>query len=275
VIFRTIIFLLHFIVRYVIIIVRGDVVMDEFKKIISATEFKTNLGKYLDYVIDNHEVVIMKNGKKAARLSPYITDIDRYLFVKEEALDYQYGGKKVSYEEFMEIYEKSELRMEFINGEIYLLASPNTYHQEISGNLHIIFKNFLKDKKCKVFYAPFDVHFYKPNFKDPDVMQPDLLIACDIEDSVNESGRYMGTPSLVVEILSKSTRSKDMVEKLNTYMLSGVKEFWIVDPKKKTILVYGFNELKMDEFASYKEVDQIHSYHFKELKVNAVDIFFS
>lgn len=248
--------------------------MDEFKKTITATELKTNLGKYLDYVIDNHEVVIMKNGKKAARLSPYITDIDRYLTVKEEALDYRYGGKKVSYEEFMEIYEKSERRMEFINGEIYLLGSPNMFHQEISGNLYVIFKNYLKGKKCKVFYAPFDVHFYKPDFKDPDVMQPDLLIACDLE-TINEKDRYMGTPSLVVEILSKSTRSKDMVEKLNTYMLSGVKEYWVVDPKKKTILLYGFKDLNVDEFTSYKEGDQIHSYYFEELKVDSNDIFFS
>lgn len=248
--------------------------MDEFKKTITATELKTNLGKYLDYVIDNHEVVIMKNGKKAARLSPYITDIDRYLTVKEEALDYRYGGKKVSYEEFMEIYEKSERRMEFINGEIYLLGLPNMFHQEISGNLYVIFKNYLKGKKCKVFYAPFDVHFYKPDFKDPDVMQPDLLIACDLE-TINEKDRYMGTPSLVVEILSKSTRSKDMVEKLNTYMLSGVKEYWVVDPKKKTILLYGFKDLNVDEFTSYKEGDQIHSYYFEELKVDSNDIFFS
>ena len=54
-------------------------------------------------------------------------------------------------------------------------------------------------------------------------MQPDLLIACDLEDTVTETGRYMGTPTLVVEILSPGTRSRDMVDKLNTYMLSGVR----------------------------------------------------
>ena len=92
---------------------------------ITATELKTNLGKYLDYVAENNEVVITKNGNKFVRLTPYITDIERYYAVKERSMDYQYGGKKVSYEEFMDIYEKSDLRMEFINGEIVLLASPN------------------------------------------------------------------------------------------------------------------------------------------------------
>ena len=244
-----------------------------YRKTITATELKTNLGRYLDYAIDNHEIVITKNGKKAVRLSPYITDIERYLAVKEEALDYQYGGKKVSYDEFMAIYEKSNLRMEFINGEIFLLASPGINHQEISGRLHLIFAEYLKDKACKVFFAPFDVHFNKNGFKEPDVMQPDLLIACDTENTVNEKGRYMGTPSLVVEILSPSTKSKDMVDKLNTYMLSGVREYWIVDPKEKIILLYGFKDCEIDEFYNFKIPDILKSYFFEGLEADLAKIF--
>ncbi|ATW26796.1 type II toxin-antitoxin system Phd/YefM family antitoxin [Candidatus Formimonas warabiya] len=247
--------------------------MSDTTKVITATEFKANLGKYIDYVIEDHEVVVTKNGKKALRLTPYITEIERYYTVKENALDYQYGGKKVSYEEFMEIYEKSDLRMEYINGEIVLLASPDTYHQDISGNLHIHLRAYLKDKKCKVFYAPFDVHFYKNELKTPDVMQPDLLIACDLEGAVNEKGRYMGTPTLCIEILSKSTRSKDMVDKLNTYMLSGVREFWIVDPNKHSVLVYGFKDFEIDEYTAYKLGDTLISYFFEGLAIIVDEIF--
>lgn len=246
-----------------------------YKKTITATELKENLGKYLDYAIANHEIVITKNGKKAARLSPYITDIERYLTIKEEALDYQYGGKKVSYDEFMEIYEKSNLRMEFINGEIFLLASPGTYHQEISGKLYLLLAEYLKGKKCKVFYAPFDVHFKKKDFKEPDVMQPDLFIACDLEETGNEKDRYMGTPTLVVEILSPGTRSRDMVEKLNTYMLSGVREYWIVDPEKKTILLYGFKDCKVDQFNDFKAPDILKSYYFEGLQADLAELFTS
>ena len=242
-------------------------------KVITATELKENLGKYLDYVSDDNEVVVTKNGKKIIRLTPYVTDIERYFTIKEKSLDYQYGGKKVSYEEFMEIYEKSDLRMEYINGEIVLLSSPNSFHQDISGNLYVIFRNYLKGKPCKVFYAPFDVHFYKKDFKDPDVMQPDLLIACDWESTINEKGRYMGTPTLVVEILSPSTRSKDMVDKLNTYMLSGVKEFWVVDPHQKIVLVYGFKDFEIDNFVTYKNDEIIKSYWFENLEVSLKNIF--
>ncbi len=247
--------------------------MEDMTQTITATELKKNLGKYLDYVAEDHEVVILKNGKKSVRLTPYITEIERYFTVKENALDYQYGGKKVSYEEFMEIYDHSELRMEFINGEIVILGSPSTFHQDISGNLYAFLRTYLKGKKCKVFYAPFDVHFYKKGLKTPDVMQPDLLIACDTEATINEKDRYMGTPTLCIEILSKSTKSKDMVDKLNTYMMSGVREFWVVDPKKLTILVYGFKDCEIDEFVSYKLEDTLVSYFFEGMEIALESVF--
>lgn len=240
--------------------------------VITATELKKNLGKYMDYTCQDNEVVITKNGSKAIRMTPYINNIERYFTVKEVSPDYVYGGKKVSYEEFMEIYSKSDLRMEYINGEIIIQASPSPQHQEISGNLNECLRNFLKGKSCKVFYSPFDVHFYKRGFKTPDVMQPDLLVICDF-DKFNENGRYLGTPIFVVEILSRSTRSRDMVDKLNTYMLSSVKEFWVVDPDAKTVMLYSFNDCKVEQFVIYREGETIHSYFFEGLTVNVSDIF--
>lgn len=148
---------------------------------ITATELKKNLGYYLDYVSEQQDVVITKNGHKIARLTPYITDLEQYFVERENALDHQYGGKKVSYEAFMQICEKSTLRMEYINGEIHLLAFPSINHQELLGRLYLIYTEYFKEKACRVFLAPFDVHFRKKDFKDPDVMQPDLLVICDMD----------------------------------------------------------------------------------------------
>jgi prevent-host-death family protein len=248
---------------------------DNYNKsiVITATELKQNLGKYLDHVEKLNDIVITKNGTKTARLTPYVTDIEQYFTVRENTLDYQYGGKKVSYEEFMQIYEKSSLRMEFINGEIYLLASPAIAHQQILGRLHLIYHEYFKGKQCRVFMAPFDVHFRKKDIKEPDVMQPDILVACDLEGNVTEKGRYMGTPSLVVEILSDSTRYKDVVTKLNTYAASGVKEYWIVDQKQETILIYSFKDCEIDRFVTYKRGDTAPSFLFDGLSVDVEDLF--
>lgn len=241
--------------------------------VITATELKQNLGKYLDFVEEQNDVVITKNGVKIARLTPYITDIEQYFTVREKALDYQYGGKKVSYEEFMEISEKSTLRMELINGEVYLLSSPNIGHQEILGRLYLLFNEYFKDKKCRVFLAPFDVHLQKKDMKTPDVVQPDLLVACDLENNVTEKGRYMGTPDLVVEILSDSTRNKDMIDKLNSYMLSRVKEYWIVDPKQETIIIYGFANNEIDRIKVFERGCVARSMQFEGLSADIDNLF--
>jgi prevent-host-death family protein len=241
--------------------------------VVTATELKQNFGKYLDFVEEQNDVVITKNGHKVARLTPYVTDIEQYFTIREKALDYLYGGKKVSYEEFMEIYEKSTLRMEFINGEIHLLSSPTIGHQEILGRLHLIFNQYFKGNKCRVFLAPFDVHFSKKDFKDPDVMQPDILVACDLENSVTEKGRYMGTPTLVVEIISDSTRNKDMIDKLNTYMLSGVREYWIVDQKQENILIYSFAGHQIDRYEFYRKDAVARSTAFQGLTADVGNLY--
>lgn len=241
--------------------------------VITATELKQNFGKYLDYVEQQNDVVITKNGTKIARLTPYVTDIEQYFTIREKALDYQYGGKKVSYEEFMEIYEKSTLRMELINSEIHLMGSPSIGHQEILGSLHLIFNDYFKGKKCRVFLAPFDVHFKKKDIKEPDVMQPDVLVACDLENNVTEKGRYMGTPTLVIEILSDSTRSKDMIDKLNTYRLSGVKEYWIIDQKQRSIMVYGFDNYEIETYKTYEKGNVAKSLIFKGLSTDVESLF--
>lgn len=242
--------------------------------VITVTELKQNLGKYIEHVEGQDDVVITKNGHKVARLTPYVTDIEQYFTLREKALDYQYGGKKVSYKEFMEISEKSTLRMEFINGEIYLLGSPTVGHQQLLGRLHLVFNEYFRGKTCQVFLAPFDVHFFKKDFKEPDVMQPDLLVACDLKDNVTEKGRYMGTPTLVIEILSPSTRTKDMIDKLNTYALSGVQEYWIADQSQEKILLYSFKENEIDEFGVYARQEIASSFVFSGLNLD-VDLLFA
>ncbi|MDO9579671.1 MAG: type II toxin-antitoxin system Phd/YefM family antitoxin [Bacteroidales bacterium] len=241
--------------------------------VITATELKQNLGKYLDFVEQQNDVVITKNGSKIARLTPYVTDIEQYFITRENALDYQYGGKKVSYEEFMEISEKSTLRMEFINGEIYLLASPDIRHQEILARLHLTFNEYFKGNKCRVFFAPFDVHFKKNNINEPDVMQPDMLVACDLEGNVTENRRYMGTPTLVVEILSDNTRSKDMITKLDTYRLSGVQEYWIIDPKQESIMIYVFTNYEIYWVKTFEKGANAESQVFNGLSTNVDALF--
>lgn len=249
--------------------------MEESRKVITATELKQNLGMYLDYVSENHEVIITKNGSYAARLSPYVNSILQYMILREQAPSYDLGSKMVSYEEFLEVSSKMEGRLEYINGEIIMQSSPNSFHQEAVGELYVILKSFFKDKGCKVFLAPFDVTLYKDedNSKTPDVIQPDLLVACDTKEKIDEKGRYQGTPTLVIEVLSPSTRSRDMVEKLNIFMRSGCREFWAIDTDRKVVYQYGFEKRKLVFDRLYQENEALISFVFGDLKVDLREVF--
>ena len=136
-----------------------------------------------------------------------------------------------------------------------------------------IFNEYFKENKCRVFLAPFDVHLNKKDFKEPDVIQPDLLVACDLENNVTDKGKYMGTPALVIEILSDSTRDKDMIDKLNTYKLSGVKEYWLIDQKQENVMVYSFDNYEIDKYKIYETGDTARSIIFNGLSADIKNLF--
>lgn len=240
----------------------------------TASEMKNNFGQYLKHVTEEDgEIIITKNNVRVARLVAYISDIEKYYTIRENAVNYDYDKKTVSYEEFMEIYSKSNARMEFLNGEIFIMSSPDIDHQSMVGNLHVLFKEFFKGKKCKAFIAPFDVHFKKKDIKDPDVLQPDLIVLCDLEDNINERRRYTGTPSLTLEILSSSTRTRDMVYKLNTFMTSGVSEYWIVDVDNQRITIFDFVDCQIDKMEVYKKGEVARSSYFEGLEADVKLLF--
>ena len=242
--------------------------------ITTASDMKNGFGQYLKHVTDEDgEIIVTKNNVRVARLVPYVSDIEKYFTIRENAVKYDYDKKTVSYEEFMGIYERRDTRMEFLNGEIHIMSSPDIDHQSMVGNFYVHFREFFKGKKCKVFMAPFDVHFKKKDIKDPDVLQPDLIVACDWEENINDKRRYMGTPSLTLEILSASTRTRDMVYKLNTFMTSGVSEYWIADIENRRITLFSFIDCQIDKMEVYKEGEIARSVNFAGLDADVKLLF--
>ena len=124
-------------------------------------------------------------------------------------------------------------RWELIDGVPYAMAAPSYAHQSVSGNLYLQVGQFLRGKKCKVLYAPFDVRLNTDTL-DNTVVQPDILVVCD-ESKFDKAG-LVGAPDVVVEILSPTSSSHDMIRKYNLYMKAGVREYWIVDPELQTVV---------------------------------------
>jgi prevent-host-death family protein len=235
----------------------------------TATDVKNNFGKFLK-LLKYEEVIITKNGKSIAKLIP--VEEDYPYEVSEETVNYAIEDLKVSYEEFLKLTAASEKRYELIDGEVYMLSSPSTIHQRIVGELFGHFYNFFKNKKCTPLTSPYDITLKKSS-KNINVVQPDIVVVCDLDENNDENDRYIGIPTLVVEIISKSSKSRDLVKKLDLYMLSGVKEYWIIDPYLKETYLYSFSDYELENYSSLKFNDTIQSNIFKDLNIHMNALF--
>ena len=135
---------------------------------------------------------------------------------------------------------------ELINGEVYMMARPTVNHWQISHNIIDKFDNYLKGKRCRAF-GEIDVYL-----SDDDNFIPDAMIVCN-PDIVEEDGIH-GVPDLVVEVLSPSTAKFDKIDKFLKYEKYGVKEYWIVDPKNKSVDVYLLKEGKFELAGTYQSL---------------------
>lgn len=177
--------------------------------------------------------------------------------------------RKMTYEAFIEMDQQTDERLEFIDGEVFLQASPSTRHQSIVGEIFTAFKSFFKGKSCVPFISPFDVILQ--NETETHRVQPDIMIICDTS-GLNDKN-YTGVPTLVVEVLSDATASRDLIKKMNLYMEFGVAEYWVVSPKNNSVQVFTLENGVYHEPQMYKETGMVQSLIFKELKVPMADIF--
>ena len=130
-------------------------------------------------------------------------------------------------------------RVELINGKVYEIAMPDRQHQELSSFLHVAIGNYLARRRGKVYSAPFDVRIPRKSKDDKDiitVVQPDICVICD--RSILDERGCLGAPDIVVEILSPSNNKKELRYKYEIYEEAAVKEYWVVFPKEKSLLMY-------------------------------------
>ena len=131
-------------------------------------------------------------------------------------------------------------RVEIINGEAFMMATPSSRHQELSGELFRQLANFLVGKRCKVYPAPFGVRLFERDGDKPEdvdtMVEPDISVVCD-RGKIDKRG-CKGAPDLIIEILSPSTRRHDRLVKLNLYQRAGVLEYWMVDPDNQSVQVF-------------------------------------
>ena len=242
--------------------------------LVSTTKVQNSFGKYLEMAKRGKQVYIEKNGKPVAVLRG-LSEEERFS-IREENVAYT-AAAKTSYEQYLEIVnnEENERKYELIYGKVYMQASPRYEHQKIARELLVQFHSWFRDSPCEPLAAPLDVRLSgeAETFEEnPNVVQPDILVLCDTE-KVDEKGTYHGVPSLLVEILSPSTKERDLVLKLGLYQTSGIGEYWLIDPDRQMCILYSFEKRKLKDHQIVLSGGTISSLRFAGLAVDMATLF--
>lgn len=165
-----------------------------------------------------------------------------------------YQNENVTLDEYFKIRESSDALLEYIDGLVYMSPSPSTRYQRISRKLERLLESFLDPQECELFDAAYDIELKSDKIEGSTIVIPDISIICD--KSGFTDARYIGVPRLIVEILSPSNQSHDLITKLNT------------------ITVYSLNvEGMYEQHDMKKETGIIHSKIIKDCKIKLEDIF--
>lgn len=142
-------------------------------------------------------------------------------------------------------------RAELIDGQIYYMAAPGRTHQRILLSLSRKIAGYIDSHHggCEVDIAPFAVFL---NNDDINYVEPDISVICD-QSKLDEKGCH-GAPDWIVEIVSPGSRQMDYYKKLFKYRMAGVREYWIIDPEKETVMVYRFEKETMDQYSFEEDI---------------------
>jgi Uma2 family endonuclease len=181
-------------------------------------------------------------------------------------------GVKLTYEDFL-LFPDDGKRHELIDGEHYVTPSPNLKHQAVMGNLYWLVRSYLEQHPIgRIFVAALDTVF-----SDFDVVEPDLLYVSNARAAeILTPKNVQGSPELVVEIGSPSTRGRDETIKRRLYERFAVVEYWVVDPELDVIRVYrrdADNRFARPIELSVERGDILASPLLPGLELRLVDIF--
>lgn len=122
-------------------------------------------------------------------------------------------------------------RHEIIDGAHHVSPPPNTYHQEVSIRLaYLLYSKITLAGLGKVYTAPVAVQL-----SEHDIFEPDLAVVLNDSRAHITLPKIVGSPDLLIEILSPSNRNYDLDDKREAYQRNEVPEYWIVDPLKHEV----------------------------------------
>lgn len=179
-------------------------------------------------------------------------------------------NKTYTYDDYLKFTEDEIV--EIIDGRISAMSpAPTRIHQEIIIEIASEIRNYIKSNNgnCKVYPAPFDVVLKNENEdtkNSKNIVQPDISVICD-KNKLTDKG-CVGSPDMIVEVASPSNLRDDYIKKLNLYERFKIREYWIVNPMNKSILIYTLTDNGYGAPNMYTFNDKIKVSIFENLEID-------
>lgn len=155
-------------------------------------------------------------------------------------------------DEYLQLEDESNIKHEYIDGQVYAMAGASDSHVTIAGNLFALLRSHVRGSGCRVYIADMKVQieslqrFY----------YPDVIITCDPRDQ--ETSTYKRFPSLIVEVLSDSTEAFDRGDKFADYQeLESLREYILINTKRQRVECFRLSEQGLWVLQSYTPQQQL------------------
>jgi Uma2 family endonuclease len=171
-------------------------------------------------------------------------------------------------EEYLAFEKTSEIRHEYIDGELYAMAGASKFHNIISGNLYILLRDKLRESGCQTFIADVKVKLQEGR----KFFYPDLLVSCDPNDDSDDF--IVSNPRVIIEVLSPSTKSFDQTQKFLYYRtLSSLQEYLLIGTEHPFIQCYQRQTQDIWTVHFYEGIEVIAHIESLELDLPMSDIY--
>ncbi len=160
-----------------------------------------------------------------------------------------YGRQKLSIAEYLEMENAADEKSEYYQGEVFAMSGASMKHNKIFSKLFGALTSRLKGKPCQPYGSDTRIHIPSNTL----FTYPDITIICGKEQTLNNDDLNVLNPTVIIEILSKSTRNYDRGDKFNLYRdITSLREYIMVDSEKVGIEVFRINESNHWELEEYK-----------------------
>lgn len=163
-----------------------------------------------------------------------------------------YKGRRVPIEEYLEMENAADEKHEYYQGEIFAMSGAKVPHNKITGNLMMRLGLRLKGKKCRPYGSDARIHIPVNTL----FTYPDISIICGEVITLNDDDYNVLNPTVIIEVLSPSTRNYDRGEKFKLYRdIETLKEYILVDSESIHVEVFRLNENRHWELEEYKQLE--------------------